>query len=203
MTQIIQASTLTLHDVKEKFSIQLIDDKDFFPEWQDNLPQVTEAEKEWLDRMKADFLSLEEYPFHEEIVKLAVLGPLLSLAGLFNHPFHPEVEVKVETEDEEEVIRGSIDVLILRQFFWVTLIEAKNQQFSLVKALPQALFYMLKNPHPLKPTFGLMTNGSHFTFIKLTHQDTPKYGLSEELSLYRRENELYRVLSILRRLGDL
>lgn len=65
MTQIIQASTLTLHDVKEKFSIQLIDDEYFFPEWQDNLPQVTEAEKEWLDRMKADFLSLEEYPFHE------------------------------------------------------------------------------------------------------------------------------------------
>jgi len=101
------------------------------------------------------------------------------------------------------MVRGSIDVLILRQDFWVTLIEAKNQQFSLVKALPQALFSMLKNPHPEKPTFGLMTNGSHFTFIKLTRQDTPKYGLSEELSLYRRGNELYRVLSILRRFADL
>jgi len=83
MTIIIQANTLTLQDVKEQFSLQKIDDEDFFPEWQYNLPQVTKAEKEWLDRVKADFLSLEEYPFHEEIVKLAVLSPLLSLAGFF------------------------------------------------------------------------------------------------------------------------
>ncbi|MGK7903913.1 MAG: restriction endonuclease subunit R [Hormoscilla sp.] len=203
MTQIIQASDLTLYDVEDKFSLQKVDDEKFFPEWETDMPEVTEVEKQWLDLIKNDFISLGKYRFHEEIVKIAVLGPLLSLAGFFRYPFHPEAEVRVEDEDEEKVIRGRIDVLILREDFWVTVIEAKNKHFSLEQALPQALFYMMKNPHPEKQTFGLMTNGSHFTFIKLTHQDTPKYGLSEELSLYRRENELYRVLSILRRLGEL
>ena len=203
MTQIIQASDLTLYDVEDKFSLQKVDDEKFFPEWETDMPEVTEVEKQWLDMIKTDFISLEKYRLHEEIVKMAVLGPLLSLAGFFRHPFHPEVEVKVEAEDDEQVIRGRIDVLILREDFWVTVIESKNKKFSLEQALPQALFYMLKNPHPEKPTFGSITNGSHFTFIKLTQQDTPKYGLSEEFSLYRRGNELYRVLSILRRLGDL
>lgn len=152
--------------------------------------------------MQSDFLSLEEYPFHEEIVKLAVLAPLLSLAGFFRYPCYPDAEVNVEDKDGEEIVRGKIDVLIVKQNFWVTVIEAKNKQFSLLKALPQALFYMMGNPHPEKPTFGLITNGSHFTFIKLIQQDTPKYGLSEEFSLYRRENELYAVLQILKRLGE-
>ncbi|GAB4192355.1 MAG: hypothetical protein Fur006_36630 [Coleofasciculaceae cyanobacterium] len=203
MVQIIQASDLTLHDVKEKFNLQLVDDEQFFREWQDDLPEVTDAEKQWLDRVKADFLSLTEYPLHEEIVKMVVLSPLLSLAGFFHYPFHPEAEVKVTAEDEGEIVRGKIDVLILHRQLWVAVIEAKNKQFSAGEALPQALFYMMNNPNPGKPTFGVTTNGSHFRFIKLIRQDTPKYALSDDFSLERRGNQLYDVLSILKRLGEL
>jgi hypothetical protein len=46
----------------------------------------------WLDKLKTDFLSLEQYPLHEELVKLAMVGPLLSLAGLFQYPFYPQAE---------------------------------------------------------------------------------------------------------------
>src|SRR5207237_823378 len=143
MVQIIQASELTLHEVEEKFNLHLVEDEQFFREWQDDLPEVTDAQKQWLDQVKADFLSLRAYPLHEELVKMVVLAPLLSLAGFFRHPFHPEAEVKVSAEDEGEIVRGKIDVLILHRQLWVAVIEAKNKQFSVDEALPQALFYMM------------------------------------------------------------
>jgi hypothetical protein len=62
---------------------------------------------------------------------------------------------------------------------------------------------MLNNPNPESPIFALLSNGDHFIFIKLIQQDTPIYALSEEFSLLRRENELYKVLSILKKLGQL
>ena len=62
---------------------------------------------------------------------------------------------------------------------------------------------MLKNPQPSRPIFGLLTNGDHNVFIKLVQQDTPQYGLSEDFSLLKRENELLMVLSILKKLGQL
>ena len=80
----------------------------FFYEWQQNLPELREAEQEWLDRVKSDFLELEEYPLHEEIVKLTVLAPLMSLAGFFRRPFYPRAEVQIESaiEDTDEVVKG-------------------------------------------------------------------------------------------------
>jgi hypothetical protein len=96
MAQVIQASELTLHDVEEKFLLQQVEDEQFFGEWQEKLPELTADQKEWLDQVKANFLALEKYPVHEEIVKMVVLSPLLSLAGLFRYPFRPVAEKQVE-----------------------------------------------------------------------------------------------------------
>ena len=60
---------------------------------------------------------------------------------------------------------------------------------------------MLANPNPEKPLFGLVTNGSNFIFLKLVNQDVPYYALSDEFTL-RRGNDLYTVLGILKRLGQ-
>ncbi len=62
---------------------------------------------------------------------------------------------------------------------------------------------MLNNPQPERPIFGLLTNGDNSAFIKLMHGDSPQYALSEQFSLWRRENELYKVLSILKKLGQI
>ncbi|MEO1093797.1 MAG: hypothetical protein AAFX01_02705 [Cyanobacteria bacterium J06638_28] len=52
--------------------------------------------------------------------------------------------------------------------------------------------------------FGLITNGTDFLFIKVwSQQSTPQYALSEPFSLWRYENDLYKVLGILRRLAGL
>jgi hypothetical protein len=61
---------------------------------------------------------------------------------------------------------------------------------------------MMANPHPDKPAFGLVTNGSHFVFLKLVKQNTPQYAASYEFMLSRGD-DLYIVLKVLKRLGAL
>ncbi len=202
MAQIIPARDLTLHDVKVKFGLKQAEDTQLFPEWIDQLPEISDLEKRSLDQVKTDFLYLAEYPIPESLVSLVVLSPLLSLAGFYRPPFRvtTEAPVQIAAEDEGEIVQGRIDVLVLQNQLWVLVIESKRGSFSLEPAIPQALSYMMANPNPDKPAFGLVTNGSNFRFIKLTKQDTPQYALSDEFIIDRR-NDLYIVLSILKRLG--
>lgn len=206
MVQSIQAGELTLHDVKVRFDLQQAQDPDFFPEWQVNSSELNEYDRHTLNQAKADFLYLDEYPVHEEIVKMVVLSPLLSVAGFYRRPFRPTAEKQVEivVEEANEIVRGRIDILVLNQTLWVTVIESKSKRFNVREALPQALFYMLNQPNPKSQTFGLATNGSEFLFIKLLKQQTaPQYGLSRLFSLINPGNELYQVVGILQRLGQL
>jgi len=205
MVEFIQASSLTLHEVKQRFNLQQVQDSQFFPEWQGLSSDLTAYEQHWLDQAKADFLSLAEYPLHEEIVKIAVLAPVLSIAGLCRAPFVPAAEKQVEIsfENEDEVIRGRVDLLVLYRNLWVATIETKPKQADVLTALPQALLYMMASPTNSLPLFGLLTNGNHFIFVKLIKQQTPSYGLSELFTLLRQENDLYRVVGILKHLREL
>ena len=198
-------SSLTLSEVKQQFGVSEVESSDFFPEWRSDLAEVSDLEQSWLDKLKADFLSLEQYPLHEELVKMAMLGPLLSLAGFFQYPFYPQAEAEVffTAKDGEAVARGRIDVLVVRSQLWVAVVESKNKRFSLIEAVPQALSYMMMSPNAGFPTFGFVTNGTHFAFLKLERQNSPLYAISDELSLKRQGNELYQVLGVLKSLGQL
>jgi Type I restriction enzyme R protein N terminus (HSDR_N) len=202
MTQSIQAKTLTLRDVKTKFNFQLAEDEQFFREWIDDLPEITDEEKRYLDKIKVGYTNSAEYPMIEDTVKMVVLAPLLFLADFFLTPFHIESEKSVEllTVDEGILVRGSIDILLLIESFWVVAIEAKRAQYSLDAGLPQLLFYMLSNPNPDRPTFGMLTNGSNFRFIKLVKQDTPQYALSYEFVIDRAQ-DFYEVFRIFKRIA--
>jgi len=200
MTSTIAARKVKLHDLKTKFGLRLVQDESFFTEWTDDLPEVTQSERSALDRIKRNYLYLLEYPVMESIVKMVVLSPLLDMAGFYQPPFRVEGErnIKVSAEDEGEVIQGYIDVVVIQGRLWTTTIEAKNSEFSITKAIPQTLAYMLAAPDKERPTFGLVMNGSEFLFLKLAQQEMPRYATSNLFSLLNRGNDLYTVMSILK-----
>ena len=57
---------------------------------------------------------------------------------------------------------------------------------------------MLSNLAREQPTFGMITNGNEFLFLKARQHE---YGNSRLFSLVNPDNELYGVLQILKRLG--
>jgi len=215
MIQVIQAQNVTLAYLKQIFALHKSEDEQFFTEWFDYIPEISELEKQYLDRVKKNYLNvLENAPLLEEAVKMVVLSPLLDLAGFYRHPFYIATEESVEIseeiiiEDEEnseetqEIIKGKIDVLVLQDKLWLLIIESKRSSFSLAKAIPQALTYMLANPQPEHPVYSLVMNGEDFQFIKLLKKDKPIYALSDRFTLYRRGNELFKVVNILKKLGQ-
>jgi predicted type IV restriction endonuclease len=204
MTQIIQAEKVRLYDLEKKFHLRLLENENFFSEWQENLPELTELEKQQLDQVKASYLNLTKRPMLEDMVKMVVLSPLLNFSGFYLPPFYTTTEESIEiaAQDEGVTIRGKIDILVLQDQLWIIVIESKQVGFSIEVGIPQALAYMLANPQPDKPVFGLVTNGSNFIFIKLIQQGYPYYALSDEFTL-RRGNDLYIVLRILKHLGQL
>ncbi|MEH2300152.1 MAG: type I restriction endonuclease [Nostoc sp.] len=205
MVQFIQAQNVGLAYLEERFGLQLAQEEAFFIEWFENLPEITDLEKQDLDRVKLHFLRLvKRPPLSEETVKLVVLSPLLNLAGFYDEPFYirGEQSIEISAEDEEEVIRGRIDILVIQEKFWLLVIESKRSSFSLLEAIPQALVYMLADPSQDKPNFGLVTNGSDFIFLKLTKQNQPRYAMSDQFTLLNRKNELYQVLGVLKNLSQ-
>ena len=161
--------TLTLHDLKTRFKLQKSEAADFYLECRGQSVVLTESEHRVLDRLKRNYLYLLEYPAMESIVKMVVLSPILDLAEFYEPPIRVEGEASIQmsAEDEGKIIQGSIDILVVQEMLWVTVIESKNSEFSITKAIPQTLVYMLANPRVHRPYFGLVVNGSEFLFLKL------------------------------------
>lgn len=207
MPQLLQANEITLGDLQEKFQLTRSQNAQFFSEWFNQLPALTNLEEQALDRVQRNFLNqLESRLMIEETVKLVVIAPLLDLAGFYQHPFRIDTEVSVELEvpsDNDEVIQGRLDTLIVQEQFWVLVVESKRTQLSLYTGIPQLLAYMLASPNRDRPSFGLVTNGSEFTFAKLISQPTPEFDVSNLFSIINRGNDLYMVLQILKRIGNL
>ncbi len=195
----------SLNEVYARFSLKVADDEQFFTEWLEGLPEISDAEKESLDQVKNRFLYHRSAgSLAEGAVKMVVVSPLLELAGFYDSPFRIKTEesVQIAVDDRDEILRGRIDALIVQDEFWVLVVESKRTTFSFSLAIPQALTYMMANPYTDKSTFGLVTNGENFMFIKLVKGDSPQYALSDEFSVYRRRNELYEVLQVLKRIGS-
>jgi predicted type IV restriction endonuclease len=193
MTITFAAESLDLIDVEKYFNLEY---QENYLEWLENLSELEESEIKQLDRIKSNFAYLSKQPMLEEIVKMVVVSPLLDIAGFYQSPFHTSAEksVRLSIPDKEIVVKGKIDIFVIQEQLWVLVIETKRSRFSLEPAIPQALAYMVANPQD-RHCYGLVTNGSNFIFIKL---DKGVYSFSEEFTIMRRENELYKVLQILK-----
>ena len=202
MTQAIAARDITLRELKQTFGLQELQETGFFSEWSEFSISSNEMEKQALDRVKANFSELvADPPVLEDAVKLVVLSPLLDLAGFYRRPYRIETETSIEREAQDKgvAVHGRIDVLVLKDRLWLLVIESKRSDFSVTRAIPQALSYMVANEKTEQPTFGMITNGTEFLFLKAMQQE---YGNSQLFSLVNPGNELWDVLRILKVLGE-
>ena len=196
-----------LAQIQQKLGIRLSEDSNFFTEWLEESDPIDDTIEEndrlRLDQVRRNHLyQSEDGPLLEETIKLVILSPILELAGFYQAPykFRAEVSVDVETVgDQDELLRGRIDGLVLLNRLWIVLIEAKKATLDLELALPQTLAYMATNPERSGSGFGMVTNGSSYLFVKLTERE---YGISDVFGTRsQHRNNLVEVLRILKRLG--
>lgn len=205
MVQAIRSSEVSLEELESHFGLTLTESPAFFPEWQTPELELTENEVQRLNQVKQHFrYLLRQPPVLEGAVKMVVLSPLLELAGFYDPPFQirseAEISISSKDPDTDTIVRGAIDILVLMEKLWLLVIEAKMSDFSLTKALAQTLSYMLASPESV--TFGMISNGTDFVFLKVNTEETAKYSSSRVFSLLSPTNELIDVLTILKTLGQ-
>ena len=116
------ARTVALSELEDRFNLKFSDDPSLFPEWQTDLPELSQEEKDRCDRIKTSYTYLLRYPpLLENTVKMVVLSPLLDLAGFFLPPFRIQAEASTEiiSEDGDLKVTGFLDVLVLCDSVWV------------------------------------------------------------------------------------
>ncbi|WP_228013643.1 type II toxin-antitoxin system HicB family antitoxin [Nostoc edaphicum] len=107
MMQTIQAKDTDLRYLINNFGIQLVLDDSFFHEWQEDLPQIDDLDKQLLDKVKMGYLNLLNYPpLLEDIVRMAVANPLLFIGDFYLAPFYVKSEesIDIAVPDEDVII---------------------------------------------------------------------------------------------------
>ncbi|NJL37437.1 MAG: type I restriction endonuclease subunit R [Leptolyngbyaceae cyanobacterium RM2_2_4] len=204
MSVAITDAITTLAEAERRFNLTRIEDKAFFWEWQSDLPEPLATEQTDLDELRRRYLyQRSERQLLEGTVTLLLASPLLAIAGFYDPPFRVQAEesVRLTLNDGEEVLQGRIDVLVLLNQFWVVVLESKKTALSVWTALPQTLAYLMANPQPQQPSFGMVTNGDDILFVKLVQAESRLYALSRVFAPFTSSQELYSTLQILKHIG--
>ena len=196
----IEPTINSFQELQERLGLSRASSASFFPEWQTLNVQLKDSDRTILDHLQQRYYHYNAGLLTEGTVLLSIIAPLLELLGFHEAPFfvRSEVPVSLEVIERDEIYRGRMDVLVIRNQLWVLAVDAKRSKFAADLALPQCLAYM--NAAPQQPSFGLVTNGSDFIFCKL---ENAVYDFSESFSLLARQNKLYEVASILNQLKNL
>lgn len=210
MTQALAISKqlTTMAAVEERFHLSYAADPQFFREWREALPPLSESDRLTLTHIQERFLEHRHRGFLPEgTVDKLMISPLLDLAGLYEPRFTIRAEASVEIllQERDERLQGRIDTLILQDQLWVLVVEAKNTSLSLAVAVPQALTYMMGAPDSNQVVYGLVTNGDEYRFIKLDKStvSNPQFDLSDLLSLFPpQRSKLQQVLQVLKQISD-
>ena len=145
MVTVLQPSKITHDELVEHFRVQHVqDDASFFPEWETDLPEISEYERVSLDKIRSGYSNLVNHPsFFEKSVQISILGPILFLADCLLPPFKIHVEKSIEISDELEdgvVIRGQLNIVSIKNGFWVMAIESTRPTYSIEAGLPQLIY---------------------------------------------------------------
>ena len=185
----ITKAITTLDSVEQQFGVKRMEDMAFFPEWRSSFPLLSEFEQKELAKLRQRYLYQRSKGELLEITALLLLvSPLLALAGFYDPPFTVRAEESV----------------VLWEQVWIVVVESKKTALSLWSALPQTLAYLHANPNPQRPSYGLMTNGDEFAFVKLSRSNGSwgsLYGLSRPFALLPAPQDFEIVLQILKHLS--
>ncbi len=207
MTLAITEAITTIAEAEQRFSLVRTEDESFFLEWQTQtmLPELSTVEKVALDDLRRRYLyQRSEGQLLEGTVTLLLASPLLAIAGFYDPPFRVRAEESIQLilDDGKEVLQGRMDVLVLLNQFWVVVLESKKTALSVWAALPQTLAYLMANPQPEQPSFGMVTNGDDILFVKLVQPEQRCYALSRIFAPFTSSRELYGALQVLKRMGQ-
>ncbi|MEM9165165.1 MAG: type I restriction enzyme HsdR N-terminal domain-containing protein [Cyanobacteria bacterium P01_F01_bin.4] len=205
MTVTITEAITTLAEAERRFNLSRTEDETFFSEWQTRLPDIEMTEQTALAELRRRYLyQRSESQLLEGTVTLLLVSPLLTIAGFYDPPFKVRAEesVQLTLRDGEDILNGRIDVLVLLNRLWVVVLESKKTALSVWAALPQTLAYLMSNPQPEQPSFGMVTNGDDILFVKLTQGSQPSYAVSRVFAPFTSNRELLTALQILKRLGQ-
>lgn len=204
MTIAVTEAIKTIAEAENLFDLSRTEEEAFFFEWQTGLSKLSSTEQANLNELRERYIyQRSEGQLLEGTVTLLLASPLLAIAGFYNPPFRVRAEESVQLvlKDSEETLQGRIDVLVLKNRLWVVVLESKKTALSAWAALPQALAYLMANPQPELASFGMVTNGDDIIFVKLSAQR--QYALSRAFSPLASKQELYSVLKILKRIGEI
>jgi len=206
-------ATLTLSDLRETFHLTRDRGDPFFEQWLQDPDPLSDFEQQALNRLKRNYENIIETNPLEEVVKLVVVAPLLDLAGFYQPPFsiRAEVSTRLIVTEADQVFTGSIDVLVVKQRFWVLVIESKQSRFDVMSGVPQALSYLLSQPTDLPKEdtqssdtatrFGMVTNGREVLFLKLKSCQPPTYVQSRSYQVIEAQDDLIQILQGLKVIG--
>ncbi|MBP0021340.1 MAG: type I restriction endonuclease subunit R [Cyanobacteria bacterium SBLK] len=209
ISQAVTDTIQTLADVQNRFNLRRTEDISFFREWYENLPELSQEERESLDIIRRRYLyHLAAGSLSEGTVTLLLGAPLLEKAGFYDPPFRMRGEASIEIvipgeNPEEEILRGRMDVLVVIERVWVIVLESKRTGIALNAALPQLLAYMMGCPNRECPIFGIIINGDGVQFAKVVGGTIPQFDVSDVFSPVPARNGLYSVLQILKRIGTI
>jgi hypothetical protein len=202
----------SLSDVERFFGIVQAGDRTFFPEWQTDLPEITGSETTVLNQIRDRFRYQRKLrQVAESMVNVLVVSPLLGLVGFYDPPFQMRAEgtisiqtvVPIDSDTDETItLRGRVDFLVLQNQFWQAIIESKETSFDIEMGIPQILAYMMGAPANQNVMFGMVTNGTHFVFVKL-QRDRKIYGFSNTFSTLSDINQLSDVLQVLKKISQI
>ena len=202
-TLAVTEAVTTIVEAEQKFGLSRSELKDFFTEWYDELPEMNSS-----DRASLEVL-WRRYIYHrsgghllESTVMLLLVSPLLTITGLYDPPFllKAEESVLIKISDSEETLQGRIDVLVLRDRFWIIVLESKKTMLSVWSALPQTLAYLMATPNGDHPTFAMLTNSDDIVFVKL---EAKQYAMSQVLSPLVNRGELEVAWQVLRKIAEI
>jgi hypothetical protein len=212
MTTTVDASNLSLNDVKNRLKFQQQLNNSFEPLLA--IETLTENENNELENFRNLF---QEYysdgKISEGLIKFLFVAPLMNLAGFYIPTIKITLEEKIADifiEDEDTLIKGRMDVLAVNRQqgssqttpFWILVIETKNSSVNASEGLPQLLTYAYKGIEQQSSVWGLTTNGMDYQFVYIQQNNPPIYSLLPKLDITRPESsvELLQVFKAIRKL---